>query len=456
MKIAIIGSGPCGLSLMHAFRNLEKQDESSVPEIVCFEKQSQVGGLWNYTWRTGLDENGEPIHNSQYRHLWTNAPKECLEFADYSFFEHFGKAIPSFPPREVLRDYIMGRLHKNGVLDNSSKKISIKFNTIVKEVQLDKENNKYLIRSFDSTTKEMSSSDGFDRLVIATGHFSKPNLPEFPGFASFQGTIIHAHDFRNASAFKDQRVLVVGSSFSAEDIALQLMKFEAKKVTISYRNRAMGFDWPATIEEMPILTSVDGKTVHFSNGETREIDAIVLCTGYQMNHNFLPKNIRLESPNTFYPKGLYKGVVWNRDPRVLYLGMQNEFFTFTMFDVQAWFARDFLIGKIKLPTEEEREQDMESWLERMGTLACQTDFVRYQMEYVKDLKQFSDYPDWDLDQIFENFRDWEQKKIDNILTYRENCYKSGVSGHMAPQHSLSWLEAKDDSMKVFLESEVKA
>lgn len=39
--------------------------------------------------------------------------------------------------------------------------------------------------------------------------------------------------------------------------------------------------------------------------------------------------------------------------------------------------------------------------------------------------QFSDYPDWDLDQIFENFRDWEQKKIDNILTYRENCYKSG-------------------------------
>ena len=70
------------------------------------------------------------MHNSQYRHLWTNAPKENLEFSDYSFYEHFGKAIPSFPPREVLRHYIMGRLHKNGVLDNSSKKMSIHLNTV--------------------------------------------------------------------------------------------------------------------------------------------------------------------------------------------------------------------------------------------------------------------------------------------------------------------------------------
>jgi cation diffusion facilitator CzcD-associated flavoprotein CzcO len=44
--------------------------------------------------------------------LWSNGPKECLEFADYSFDEHFGKPIPSFPPREVLYDYILGRVQK--------------------------------------------------------------------------------------------------------------------------------------------------------------------------------------------------------------------------------------------------------------------------------------------------------------------------------------------------------
>ena len=72
---------------------------------------------------------------------------------------------------------------------------------------------------------------------------------------------------------------------------------------------------------------MDKHTVHFSNEESREIDAIVLCTGYQMNHDFLPRDIRLESPNTFYPDGLYKGVVWNNDPKVLYLGMQVNIYS---------------------------------------------------------------------------------------------------------------------------------
>ena len=66
--------------------------------------------------------------NSMYRYLWSNGPKECLEFADYSFDEHFGKPIPSFPPREVLYDYILGRA-KNGDL-----KKYIRFNTTVSNV----------------------------------------------------------------------------------------------------------------------------------------------------------------------------------------------------------------------------------------------------------------------------------------------------------------------------------
>ena len=48
-----------------------------------------------------MGTDGEPVHNSMYRHLWSNGPKECLEFADYSFEEHFGHQIPSYPPREV-------------------------------------------------------------------------------------------------------------------------------------------------------------------------------------------------------------------------------------------------------------------------------------------------------------------------------------------------------------------
>ena len=80
---AIIGAGPCGLSMLRSFEQAEKKGEK-IPEIVCFDKQDDWGGLWNYSWRTGSDQYGDPIPNSMYRYLWSNGPKECLEFADYS------------------------------------------------------------------------------------------------------------------------------------------------------------------------------------------------------------------------------------------------------------------------------------------------------------------------------------------------------------------------------------
>ena len=58
-KIAIIGAGPCGLSMLRAFEHLEIKGEK-IPEIVCFEKQEDWGGLWNYNWRTGSDQIWRP------------------------------------------------------------------------------------------------------------------------------------------------------------------------------------------------------------------------------------------------------------------------------------------------------------------------------------------------------------------------------------------------------------
>ena len=34
-KVAIIGTGPCGLSMLRAFEKAEKKGEK-IPEIVCF------------------------------------------------------------------------------------------------------------------------------------------------------------------------------------------------------------------------------------------------------------------------------------------------------------------------------------------------------------------------------------------------------------------------------------
>ena len=46
----------------------------------------------------------------------------------------------------------------------------------------------------------------------------------------------------------------------------------------------------------------------------------------------------------------------------MYLGMQDQFHTFNMFDCQAWFARDVIMGKIKMPTNEDIDNDIKKWV----------------------------------------------------------------------------------------------
>ena len=64
LRIAIIGAGPCGLAQLLA---LKKAEEEQRVELVCFERQSDWGGLWLYSSMVGLDAYGEPIHSSMYQ-----------------------------------------------------------------------------------------------------------------------------------------------------------------------------------------------------------------------------------------------------------------------------------------------------------------------------------------------------------------------------------------------------
>jgi len=183
-KVAIIGAGPSGLAQLRAFKSVEETGVE-VPEIVCFEKQDNWGGLWNYSWRTGLDKHGEIAHSSMYRYLWSNGPKECLEFADYYFEEHFNHPIASFPPREVLFDYIQGRVEKANVRDK------IRFNTAVRNVEYDDKSKLFTVTASNLTDDEVYSEE-FDYVVVASGHFSTPNVPNYEGFSHFNGRILHA------------------------------------------------------------------------------------------------------------------------------------------------------------------------------------------------------------------------------------------------------------------------
>ena len=110
----------------------------------------------------------------------------------------FGKPIASYPPRAVLFDYIKGRAEKAAVRD------LIRFSTIVRDVRaLDG-------GGFDSGPVAMrwpiSKVVNFStKSIVATGHFSVPDVPECTGFDQFNGRILHAHDFREVTRVFGQR-----------------------------------------------------------------------------------------------------------------------------------------------------------------------------------------------------------------------------------------------------------
>ncbi|MFU1478861.1 NAD(P)-binding domain-containing protein [Roseovarius sp. C7] len=442
-RICIIGAGPSGLAQLRAFQSA-KDNGADIPEIVCFEKQGDWGGLWNYTWRTGVDEHGNPCHGSMYRYLWSNGPKEGLEFADYYFEDHFGKPIASYPPRAVLFDYIKGRVEKAGV------RHMIRFNTVVRDVRT-LDGGGFEVTARDCVA-DSESRETFDHVIVASGHFSFPNVPHYPGFETFNGRILHAHDFRDAREFEGKDLLLLGTSYSAEDIGSQCWKYGANSITVAHRTAPMGYDWPDNWQEVPALERVEGRTAHFIDGTSRDVDAIILCTGYVHHFPFLPDDLRLKTANRLAANDLYKGVVYTGNPDLFYLGMQDQWYTFNMFDAQAWWVRDAILGKIELPDQAAMEAD---WKQRQADEdALEDDYacIAYQGAYTLELINETDYPTFDVEASNQAFYAWKKHKKKGIMEFRNHGYKSPMTGTEAPEHHTPWKDALDDSLEAYLQT----
>ncbi len=445
-KICVIGAGPSGLSVLCWFAKMSREGKQ-IPEIVCYEKQSDWGGLWNYTWRTGSDEHGEPIHGSMYRYLWSNGPKECLEFPHYTFEEHYGKAIPSFPPREVLFDYLKGRWGKEDI------KKYVKFSTVVRDVVYNKDTDNFTVSVKDLVTDEVQESQDFDYVIVASGHYSVPNVPHFEGIEKFPGRVMHAHDFRDANEFKGKRLLLIGASYSAEDIALQCLKYGAESIICTWRSKPMGFTWPKEISERPLVQKFEGKTAFFKDGSQAEVDAVMMCTGYLHSYPYLRESLRLKSRNVLYPPGLFKGIVWleGGNNKLLYAGVQDQYYTYTMFDVVGlWIAKYVMNDGISLPDAATMEADWKAWVARNKALKDCMEEIDFQTDFVQDLvKELgADYP-YDLD-VKEMFYSWEHDKDVDVLSYRDKSFASKFTGTKSPIHHTTFMKALDDSLQTFM------
>jgi trimethylamine monooxygenase len=102
------------------------------------------------------------------------------------------------------------------------------------------------IEKFVVETKNLDTEkDGvmqFDKLVWAGGAQSELYYPLATHFrlrnGGYKGTIMHSADVVDiGSLIKGKRILLVGDSFSAEDLTLQALKMNAEHVYITSANR---------------------------------------------------------------------------------------------------------------------------------------------------------------------------------------------------------------------------
>jgi len=373
-----------------------------------------------------------------YKKLWTNTPKECQEIPDYSYDQHFGKPVSSYLDRVEAGSYIIARA--------KAKKLHkfIKFNHTVTSVNFDSSTETFKMTIQDSEGKTIQYQ--VDYLVVATGHFWKPNEVTLNGQESFKGTVMHSHDYRDGRLYKGQNVLCVGTHYSGEDIGLQCLKFGASSVTLSYHTNPTGHKWPKGITEKPPVTQVSGSTVTFRDTTTQEIDTIIFCTGFVHYYPYLDSSLKLNEPNSLYPPGLYKGVIWQKNPKVFYIGAQDQIFSFPMFDAQSAYIRDIVLGTTSVPDEQSRQTDIQSWLSKLGKIGSLNDAIDFQAAHLKDLLENSSYipiKTYNVEAQANLFKEWLVDKMMEIATMRDLRYKSSITGTLGCKPAKTWDEDLD-------------
>jgi hypothetical protein len=209
-------------------------------------------------------------------------------------------------------------------------------------------------------------------LVSYYRHYSKPFTPTIPGLDEFPGRVTHSHAYRTSESYVGQRVLIVGSGNSGNDILGYLVPV-AKAVYLVYHSNKVQYNIPQNADQFPPITKIapDG-TVCFENGESRVVDSIILCTGYEFHFPFLSQEtgIQVECGRRVTP--LYKHTFNIAHPSMALLGVNYSIVAFPFFHIQAQMIVSVLLGESKLPSKQAMERErMEQYiahLEQGGAL----------------------------------------------------------------------------------------
>jgi dimethylaniline monooxygenase (N-oxide forming) len=320
-EVAVIGAGCSGLAALKALR-----DEGVA--VRCFERGSDVGGLWRYENDNGL--------SGAYASLRTNASRMRMQYPSFSMPTAYG----DFPSRVDMAAYLAAYADRFGLRE------AISFRTTVQRVEP-------LPSGHWCIVLDDGSTHSFRDVVIATGVFWCPKVPEYPG--TFAGHVSHSHDYRTPESFAGCRVLVVGARQSAAEIAVEVAPVAARTFMsvrsgahviprwiagkpydasdVSPLNRmpwrlmnlvfglrvarergAYPTSWPSPAHHLlegiplissdilpavrrgqvivkPAISSLAGDRVRFTDGTEEVVDRIVYATGYRISVPFLAPSL---------------------------------------------------------------------------------------------------------------------------------------------------------------------
>lgn len=320
LDVVLIGCGPAGMMFLHALsekrKALKPEHAESLPNVTCFERASSPGGVWRDLPEDDMGRTKPENAPVMCDDMWTNVPKEMMEFYDYTFDEHFKKPTPAFLPRKDILEYILARNSVDGALDD------VKFNHTVTSVKYDERVAKFEVAVRDDSSGETTTNQ-YDRCIWAAGVHGSSFTPEdlLELLKEYTGKVLHSIEATEnfEAEVKGKRVMLIGDSWSAEDCALRAVKLGAEHVYVSSQaGDGIAFEtkaWPTdkvTVIYGPPYKVLKGTTlkcqaVYWSEKKQRyrrddeedpvkvkDIDTVVLCTGYDQNLNMVGEDLEFD------------------------------------------------------------------------------------------------------------------------------------------------------------------
>ncbi|XP_062595036.1 flavin-containing monooxygenase 5-like [Saccostrea cucullata] len=434
--VCVVGAGVSGLA---AVKN--SLDEGLEP--ICFEKDDDVGGLWNYH---DVPKDGDP---SLYNSCSINTSKEMTCYTDFPI----PKEYPNFMAHKHFKSYLKLYAEHFGLM----KYIRLK-HTVERVEKAD---------DFDDTgewvitTKNLSSGKVEKRKVnfvmVCNGHLHEPNIPKFQGLEKFKGRVLHTHDYKDFHGYEGKRILIIGIGNSAADVACELSR-HAEHVYVSTRKGTFviqraaeegrpfdhiavsrfrqGLPWPllkpflyhgvnnryshskyglspntrfnggaVTIsDDLPnriILGTINIKTdverftengaIFVDGTKLDKIDVVILGTGYNFSFPFLQEDV-VKVDNSF--PYLYD-LVWPADlePSTLaIIGLVQPFGALPpILEMQTRWAARVFSGNCKLPSVAKRMQEVETIhakLKAKGIDSARYSLVVFFIQYIDKIAQY--------------------------------------------------------------------